>query len=207
MTNSHQEKKQGTHSAPTNRLSAAALKGFLRKQWQYRKEQLEFGFGAPHRQDILSKIRKRNTKLKELLEGSERLVRFKESKRTTSSPKAGRLLLQYSKHADRVHELLSHSFGCLCKDKHCARLWLQHRTSPSFEFKILMLWAPRALRGQQLPPWDMQGLLITWEAASGQLAALPTIRAPTHAGASCPPTAEAKLKSGKKRRVGFAGIL
>lgn len=118
---------------------------------------------------MLQNVHKYNERLHALLAKSEKVASFRKSNLALSPPRAVRSLLQYWQHADRLYTFIHHSWGCQCKQKHCAHLWLQHRTSPKFEFKLLLLWAPKIFPGPQFPPWDRQGLSSTMGTVSDQL--------------------------------------
>ncbi|KAK3698107.1 hypothetical protein LTR37_017065 [Vermiconidia calcicola] len=100
-------------SSDEQKLSAAALQTYMKNQWHYRKQQIEFGMGKPQRDEILREIHKHNKKLEGLLEKSDNIARFDKRKTAVASPKAVRSLLQYWQHADRVYALIHHSWGSL----------------------------------------------------------------------------------------------
>ena len=158
---------------------------------------------------MLREIHTYNKKLEKLLEKNDKVTRFKTASTVAVSPKAVKALLHYWQHADRLYALMHHSWGCQCKSKHCAFLWLQHRTSPTFEFKLLVLWSPMSLRNQTLPPWDRQGLHIKYSNSSntsGPSAATDVDILPP-AGSSSVPTAAASNSNGKKKRsVNFGDV-
>ncbi|KAK4932548.1 hypothetical protein LTR49_000972 [Elasticomyces elasticus] len=146
---------------PMIMLKADVLKEVSKSSFEYRKEQLKFGFGKSQREELMKEIRATNKKLDRLLEKSEKVVSYQKSLTTRVSLKAVKSLLQYWKDADRVYTLIHRSWGCQCQSQHCAQLWLQHRTASTFEFKLLVLWSPRCVLTQPCPPWSSQGLRIT----------------------------------------------
>ena len=179
----------------------------MKTQFRYRKEQVEFGWGKPQREEILNDIHKQNKKLEKLLEKSDKITKSKNSTTVAAPPKTVKSLLRYWQHADRIYALIHHSWGCQCKDKHCAHLWLQHRTSPTFEFKLLVLWAPKAVQGHALPPWDRQGLQITRlnsETMRAQPSSVPTRKGVPKEICSTPTAISVPANKDKKRRVVFA---
>ena len=176
---------------------------FLKNKFQYQKEKVEFGFGKSHRDAMLEEIHTLNKKLENLLERSDKIVKFQRAKTDLASPRAVKSLLQYWHHADRIYALINHSWGCPCKYKHCAHLWLQHRTSSRFEFKLLVLWAPHPLAGQTLQPWDRQGLHITSQTGTLKPPRVPRAKESSKAVVT---TTEVVKVASKKRRVGFAGV-
>lgn len=205
--NNAQRDESAELGSKVNKLSAVALQNLLKKQWHYRKEQIQFGLGATGREYILKEIRKYNKKLDILLAKSEKIATFRKPHTLISSPRAVRSLLQYWQHADRIYTFIHHSWGCLCKEQHCAHLWLQHRTSPVFEFKLLLLWAPKVLRAQNLPPWDRQGLSITSKTLTGQINSSQTVLRPDHESWKTSTSVSVCSDKTKKRRVGFTGLL
>lgn len=156
---------------------------------------------------MLNDVRKHNKKLDTLLVKSKKVAKFKKSSTSASSAMAVKSLLQYWQHANRVYRFLHHSWGCQCKGQHCAHLWLQHRTSPTFEFKLLLLWAPKMFVGQRFPPWDRQGLSITTATLEDQIEQVqPAERMNSRFSESSTLVSICPNKK-KKRRVGFAGFL
>lgn len=155
----------------------------------------------------MKNIHKYNKKLDALLVKSEKVANFRQSNTKVASPVAVKSLLQYWQHANRLYTFIHHSWGCQCKGQHCAHLWLQHRTSPTFEFKLLLLWAPKMFLGQQFPPWDRQGLSITSRSLKdGATDSQTTDRTDSQLSA-CSTLVSVRSQPSKKRRVAFAGLL
>ena len=188
------------------KLSATALSTFLKTQLRHHKHQIEFGLGKPGRDSILKDIHQHNKKLERLLGRCDKLAKFKRADTITVSPRAVKSLLQYWQHADRIYALMHHSWGCTCKQSHCAYIWLQHKTSPSFEFKLLVLWAPFLGPTQALPPWDRQALRITREDVEVSIAAPSVTKAPPLAMAPPASTTGAAQSGAKKRRTMFGDV-
>jgi hypothetical protein len=134
--------------------------GAIKASLEYRKEQIKFSFGRPQREELMKDIRKKREKLDQLLEKSDKVARYQRPTTISVSRKSVKSFLHYWKHADRVHRLIRQSWGCNCQTKHCAHLWLQHQTSNTFEFKLLVFWSP--VLAQNAPPWQPQGLCITY---------------------------------------------
>ncbi|KAK5741773.1 hypothetical protein LTR17_003764 [Elasticomyces elasticus] len=146
---------------PRTKLRAIALTEMMKTNLEYRAEQLKFGFGQSRRVELLKEIHNKNDTLYRLMQKSEIVASFQETSTTAISPKAVKSLLRYSKDADRVYGLIYRSWGCQCLEKHCAHLWLQHRTGPTFELKLLVLWSSQGPMLPSCPPWSSQGLRIT----------------------------------------------
>ncbi|KAK4544168.1 hypothetical protein LTR36_004378 [Oleoguttula mirabilis] len=87
------ERQVDDKDKPRNRLIAAALRELTKTSFEYRKEQLKFGFGESQRQDLLKDIRSNNKKLDKLLEKSDKIASFKTAKTVAVSPKAIKSLL------------------------------------------------------------------------------------------------------------------
>ena len=193
-------------SSTKQKLTAVALRQYLKHQFQYRKEQAQFGFGTLQRDELLKEVHECNQKLEELLQKSFRVATFETSKTTAVSPKAVRSLVRYAHQADRIYALMHHSWGCQCKAKHCAYLWLQHRTSPDFELKLLVLWDPVSPLGSDLPPWDRQGLQIV--SSTSRLSKIKSLRIDSVVDKplAVPVPSLAGSRGPKKRKVEFAGI-
>ena len=147
-------------STPKNRLILAAFRQFLENKVEYEGARLKFACDKRGREEIIQHLQRCNEKLNKLLDRSDQVATLQQLKTVAVSPKAVKTLLQYWQHADRVYALLYQSWACPCKASHCAHLWLQHQTSATFEFRVLVLFAPRGLNTNSLPPWEQQGLQI-----------------------------------------------
>lgn len=198
-------------TSASRKLSATALRSFLKRQWEYRKEQVQFGLGKPHREELLKQIHRDNKKLEKLLDKSEKIASVRTSKTVAISPRAVKSLLQYWHHADQIYALVRQSWECTCRENHCAHLWLQHRSSMSFEIKFLVIWAPNTHAKEQLPPWDRQGLRVTLSSAepltikSGACARSSAVATSAVASSSKSPDHGDEARR-KKRRVGFVDL-
>ncbi|KAK4967382.1 hypothetical protein LTR42_010731 [Elasticomyces elasticus] len=146
---------------PRTRLQGSALREMLRTSLEYRKEQLKFGFNQSRRDELLKDIHSRNDTLYRFLQKSEVVARLHNPAITSIGSKAVKSLLHYWKDADMVYDLIHRSWGCQCLEKHCAHLWLQHRTESLFEFTLLVLWSSQCTLAQSCSPWTSQGLRIT----------------------------------------------
>ena len=76
----------------------------------------------------------------------------------------------YWTHVDRIFALLLSSWVCPCRQTHCAHLWLRHRTSPHFEFRMLVMFAPTNSNSSLVAPWQQYGLKIEWTSLKGPTA-------------------------------------
>ena len=193
-------------------LSATALRSFLRRQYSLRKEQVAFGLGKPQLEELIKQVHRDNKKLEKLLDKSEKIASIRTSKTVAISPRAVKSLLQYWHHADQIYALVSRSWECACREKHCAHLWLQHRSSISFGIKFLVLWAPSIHAQEQLPPWDRQGLRVTLHrtaetsAAMGGSCVVSQAEGAILTASSSKPSVAADETARKRRRVGFVDV-
>jgi len=115
-----------------------------------------------HRNELLRNIHRKLVILERILEWSEEIVKVGPSSKEILSPRVVNNLVGYWRHADRIYTLLLSSWSCPCKQNHCAHLWLQHRTSPSFDLRMLILFAPQGCAVSGDPPWRQNGIQIEW---------------------------------------------
>ena len=157
---------------------------------------------------MLNEVRKLNGKLERFLEKNDKVAIYRRSPTTAISKKEERSLVQYWRHADKIYALIHQSWGCQCKNQHCAYLWLQHRTARTFELRLLVLWAPQTVPGSAILPWDRQGLQIKWFEGSLPQKKIKDVSKP-HAGPhqsilkqrQLLPGASTTLDNGKRRRI------
>lgn len=129
-------------------------------------ERFKFVCKDRHRNELIRNIHRKLEILERILEGSEEIIKVGPTSKDALSPRVVNNLVGYWRHADRIYTLLVSSWGCLCKQNHCAHLWLQHRTSPSFDLRMLILFAPQGCTVSGDPPWRQNGIQIDWSSPS-----------------------------------------
>ncbi|KAK1031602.1 hypothetical protein LTS16_017924 [Friedmanniomyces endolithicus] len=125
----------------TQKLMDNTRSAFVNFNLQFEAERFAFGFNKLKHEDVIKDIHDHNEKLGTFLELTGEIATLHERSSQGVSRTAPKYLLQYWRHAERLYNMIKHAWGCQCRDVHCARLWLQHRTSPSFEFHLLMLFS------------------------------------------------------------------
>ena len=140
------------------------LKSYTRLREKYKNgcEKLKFATSKDQRDEILSEIHAKIKKLERILAASDQMAAFEEPSKLAVSRQSVSNLMGYWKHADRIFALLLSSWVCPCRQTHCAHLWLQHRTSAHFEFRMLVMFAPANSNSSLVAPWQQHGLKIEW---------------------------------------------
>ena len=140
------------------------LKSYTRLKDKYRSgcDRLKFATSKDQREEILLEIRAKIRKLERILAASDQVAAFEEPSKLAVSRQSVNNLMGYWKHADRIFALLLSSWVCPCRQTHCAHLWLQHRTSAHFEFRMLVMFAPTNSSSSLVAPWQQHGLKIEW---------------------------------------------
>lgn len=148
------------------------LKSYTRLTDKYKHgcEKLKFATSKDQRDEVLSEIHGRIKKLERILAASDQVAAFEEPSKLAVSRQSVNNLMGYWKHADRVFALLLSSWVCPCRQTHCAHLWLQHRTSAHFEFRMLVMFAPANSNSSLVAPWRQHGLKIEWASLKDHVA-------------------------------------
>lgn len=139
----------------------------LKDKYIHRCDKLKFATSKDQRDEILSEIHAKIEKLERILAASDQVAAFEEPSKLAVSRQSVNNLMGYWKHADRIFALLLSSWICPCRQTHCAHLWLQHRTSAHFEFRMLVMFAPKNSKSSLVAPWQQHGLKIEWASPKG----------------------------------------
>lgn len=142
----------------------------LKETYKHGCEKLKFATSKGQRDEILSEIRAKIKKLERILAASDQVTAFEEPSKLAVSRQSVNNLMGYWKHADRIFALLLSSWVCPCRQNHCAHLWLQHRTSARFEFRMLVMFAPTNSNPVNFAPWQQHGLKIEWKSLEDPVA-------------------------------------
>lgn len=126
---------------------------------KFEAQRLAFSFNKLKHEEIIGRIEKNNEKLGRFLELSDDIAILQGTRQKPVARCAPKNLLQYWKHAEHLYTLFDRAWGCKCKSLHYANLWLQHRTSPIFQFSLLVVFAPSGATPASAP-WQRQGLKI-----------------------------------------------
>jgi hypothetical protein len=121
-------------------------------------ERVKFASNKARQETFISCIQRNNEKLDKFLKLGGKVAALREDSAPRSRHSSlAKHVLQYWRHAQRLYDLLGRAWGCQCRDNHHARLYLQHRTSPAFEFYLLVLFSSSPLPAH---PWREQDLKI-----------------------------------------------
>lgn len=126
----------------------------IKPKLEYHLQRIRFSFNKTPRNKLLDELEKYNTKLRQLLDSSDRLaVSRHPSKRSRSG--LSNTSLRFWHHAKSLHALLHRAWSCNCKSLHYASLFLQHLISPDVGLKIQFNFSRRA-EPLCLAPWTSQ---------------------------------------------------
>lgn len=136
----------------------------LTEKYKHGRDKFKFATSKGQRDEALSEIRAKIKKLERILGASDQVAAFEEPSKLAVSRQSVSNLMGYWKHADRIFALLLSSWTCACRQQHCGHLWLQHRTSAHFEFRMLVMFAATNDNPSLAAPWQQHGLKIEWTA-------------------------------------------
>lgn len=178
----------------------------LAEKYRHGRDKLKFAISKGQRDEALSEIHARIKKLERILAASDQVAAFEEPSKLAVSRQSVSNLMGYWKHADRVFALLLSSWVCSCRQRHCAHLWLQHRTSAHFEFRMLVMFAAENNNPSFAARWQQHGLKIEWAPLKDPVAEQPfTTALPSSPRGPVVPSAVAgqqsrpAISSGKRR--------
>lgn len=126
-------------------------------RFDFELERVSFASNKTKQEHLIDCIQNNNRKLEKFLEYSGKVAALREDSAPKVRHSVAKHLLRYWTHANRLYDLLGRAWGCQCRDYHYARLYLQHRTSPSFELCLLVLYA---LTPSPAHAWREQSLKI-----------------------------------------------
>jgi hypothetical protein len=127
-------------------------------KFDFEIERVKFASNKTRQETFISCIQRNNEKLEKFLKFGGKVAALREDSAPRSrNSSLAKHVFQYWRHAQRLYDLLGRAWGCQCRDHHHARLYLQHRTSPAFEFCLLVLFSPLPSPGH---PWREQDLKI-----------------------------------------------
>lgn len=120
-----------------------ARNAFVNFDFGFETERLAFAFNKLKHEEIVTNIHSNNEKLAKFLDLSSQVGALHSNVPQRPKRPVAKHMLQYWRHAERVYSLLKSAWGCACQDTHHAQLWLQHRSSPTFEFCLCVLFSLR----------------------------------------------------------------
>lgn len=176
------------------RLMDSTRRAFNNFNAEFEAERFAFGFNKLKHEDIIKDIHENNEKLGTFLELTGELATLQDRPLNATSRSLPKHLLQYWRHAERLYTLLKHAWGCKCRDTHGALLWLQHRSSPGFEFRLLVTFSAIGAISGAGGAWPSQDLKI--ETAPAGTVTLPANGSPP-ASVTPPAQQQSLATSGK----------
>ncbi|KAH7354000.1 hypothetical protein B0T11DRAFT_122610 [Plectosphaerella cucumerina] len=191
--------------------SAGKIRVRSQESRQFQRYRIKFSNGEAVRNRLFSELQEYNAKLEQLLESSDKdasLVRQTTGARTTVMDAT---LCTFWIQAAKVFRALVTAWTCQCRQQHCAKLQLQHRTTKKKpEFNILF-----ETEGLEPLPWEKRRAKIS-EGADQVAAIFETrtavvpqrslpLRGPSPTRRTAPPPKSALKAQGPKKSnaVGF----
>ena len=126
-------------------LMSNACKAFAEFNFSYETERMAFAFNKLKHEEILRSIHNNSEKLGKFLDLSSQVATLHDNSYRGPRRHAAKHLLQYWRHAERLHKLFANAWGCACRSQHCAQLWLRHSISPSFDLSFLASFCPQPI--------------------------------------------------------------
>ena len=124
-------------------MSLEKLMDSLRNSWtkdgrEFQRYKLKFSNSETARKQLFTQLKDHNDKIEKLLTTADKDAELKQQRVSrTRAADAGSGLCSFWVNAARLFKALASAWNCACKEQHCARLLLQHRTSRASEFEVL----------------------------------------------------------------------
>ncbi|KAI1638166.1 hypothetical protein F4809DRAFT_639883 [Biscogniauxia mediterranea] len=99
---------------------------------------IDFRLGESTRKRFFGELQVYNDQLSNLLSASDVVSNLQTKRSTTAKGAVDAAMCKFWYHADRLYKAILDAWGYSCRDQHCARLMLQHRTSPEPKFRLLV---------------------------------------------------------------------
>jgi hypothetical protein len=161
IINQHQQ------AIPQRKFMAKAYDHLLHR-YGHQRDKLKFAFTQRRRSEIMVSIHRKIKTLERILGASDQVATFEQSVKVVVRPSTMNNLIGYWRHADRIYALMSSSWVCHCRQSHRAQLWLQHRTTAGFEFRMLVLFEPSDCHSSTTLPWQQHGIQIKLQGLGGR---------------------------------------
>lgn len=105
---------------------------------EFQRYKLKFSNSETTRKQLFAQLKDYNDKLEKLLTTADRDAELAQQRLSRKrAADADSALCGFWVRAARLFRALASAWNCACREQHCARLLLQHRTSRSSEFDVL----------------------------------------------------------------------
>ncbi|TVY53885.1 hypothetical protein LCER1_G004426 [Lachnellula cervina] len=122
---------------------------------EFQAQRIKLAFNKPVRQKLFEDFGSHNQRLRDILGSSDRLAGLRQARVSRSSVNAG--LWKFWNHGNTLFNLLTEAWSCKCQPFHHANLLLQHRASPTVNFRVVFWFQKQLIAGQ---PWMWQDTSI-----------------------------------------------
>ncbi|OAK94976.1 hypothetical protein IQ06DRAFT_297873 [Phaeosphaeriaceae sp. SRC1lsM3a] len=149
------KQQQPSSPQPPNKSSKLTL---VKSKWDYETFRLKFSFTEVVRKGYFDQLKECNRRIEQLLSTSDKLSALEQaipdnSKRTFDLEKAFK---RAWKQSDTLFRALQNAWRCTCRQHHFANLRLEHRTLPTFNFEIILMYVTPTLSAGK--PWSWKEL-------------------------------------------------
>ncbi|TVY27490.1 hypothetical protein LHYA1_G003227 [Lachnellula hyalina] len=122
---------------------------------EFQAQRIKLAFNKTGRQQLFEDFGSHNQRLRDILGSSDRLASLRQARVPKSSVNAG--LWKFWNHGNTLFNLLTEAWSCKCQPFHQANLLLQHRASPTVNFRVVFWFKKHLMVGQ---PWTWQDTSI-----------------------------------------------
>jgi hypothetical protein len=124
----------------------------MQRRAVYELERVKFSTHAKPREAATKRVEQILEQIQRLLVQNDEAATTRANLASKSSAKVQSTLLHFWKHARAVYDLITITWSCACRQRHCADLLLVHRTLPD---STLDLWFRYALPLPDKCPWTI----------------------------------------------------
>lgn len=135
-------------SQTDNRSNASLMANF-----DFQSRRIRMSLNKSKRDSLFRQLTKAIDELRDLLDSSDRIAALRQTRRVAKTAET-KGMWRFWHHTDKLYRLLARSWLCECKHLHLANLLLQHRTSPTPEFRVFFFFANCGKVKE--PPWARQ---------------------------------------------------
>ncbi|KAL2067321.1 hypothetical protein VTL71DRAFT_1745 [Oculimacula yallundae] len=128
---------------------------------EFHSQRIKLAFNKGPRQQLFDDFGDHNTRLRDILGSSDRLATLRRTRVSNKSAAAHAGMWKFWSHGNLLFNLLTEAWSCRCQAFHQANLLLQHRMSPTVNFRVIF-WFKTHLSNEHAgtEPWTWQDTSI-----------------------------------------------